>query len=881
MTGAQRIQKMIKSTHKRLHWLAYVSAFGGAAIIVSVWLILSLSGITESFSPKLRAATTLTVILFAGALIWRGFKRFKKPSINDARRHVDALSETHPATTFSDNPIHPHAKAAALWAEHRARVSKQAETLSAPSLLHKARAIDPLFLRILLPICLLASALFAGELFETRFKSAFSADYGSLVGADKLKAQAWVTPPAYTGQAPFDVAMNENFRAPQGSDFTIRVETHGKPKLRLIYGDKQETIPLLRGDDGTFETQLKLDLKNAVRAEIHWWGKRATYTIATNNDAPPKIEFDAYPKVDDNDRAAFGWKAEDDYGLAKIEFVLRPATEKSITSENSDAIALEIPGIEPRKANNTTAINFTRHKWAGIEVIAYLKATDAAGQSSASREVAFTLPEKLFLQPMARAAMEVRNVVLRETEDYSPATEKSPETQLMDDGRLIQVAPSKLEAAPQDIRRAAVMLDALTFKPETYFNDRVLYLGLRQAKEILATANNKPQADESESILWAVAMRAEYGTMADAARALEAARKALETALRDGAPEDEIKRLMQAYRQAVENYIEMRTAEALRRGINPSDLDDSMSGGDSNTVGDSDLERMLKALEELTETGASDQARQLLSDMNDLLENLKDIEFKQGKGGDGPQEEGPMSRALEKLAEELRDQRDLNDDTNRARKEQEQGSSQSDGQQGSNSTPSQGQQQGSTSPEDLARRQRELLNRRQSGLGSDNGEQPQGSEGTDENGYSESENGDYEMDAEGYRTTQQGDAFAEAESAQKKAVEALENGDLDEAARYQKQAEQALTRAATEMAETADKMRGEASGTGGDANQSDDPLGRPTGRGLVGNGDDIKVPDEADRQRAHQILEELRERSAKSGLTDEEMDYLLRLLKRF
>lgn len=863
MTGADRINRMIKSTHKRLNWLAYVSAFGGFALVLLFWIVLSLTGTLDLFSPKLRAAATLAIIFIGSLLLIRSIRTYTKPTIQQAFEQVDALSENRPASTLIDNPVRPHERAAQLWSAHRERVSVEAENLPRPSLWNQARAIDPFFLRFLTPLLLFASIAFASSETLPRLKKTFSADYGTLVGADKLSTQAWVAPPAYTGQAPFDVSTNQTFTAPTGSVFTIRVETHGSPKLKLFYGDKTKTLSLERGADGVFETQLTLDLQKNVRAEIHWWGERAAYDITSNVDKRPVIDFTEYPHRDENDRTAFGWSGEDDYGISKVELLIRPAKPRPGEEEIFDTIVLDIPGIEPQKANNNVGLNLTRHKWAGLPVIAELQITDAANQSSKSRQVTFQLPEKLFLQPMAKAAMEVRNVVLRDWNEYSNTD--LPAAELMDDGQIKPVLPSKLEKAPTEVRRASIMLDALTYKPETYFNDPIVYMGLRQAKQIIATADNKPEADASEEILWSVAMRAEYESLASAAQALEAARKALETALRDGASEDEIKRLMQAYRQAVQNYIDMRVAEAMRRGVSPEALDGESPAG--KMLGGSDIQDMLDTLSELSETGAVDQARQLLSDMSALLDGLKDLQLRDvGEGGDPLSDiQPPMAQALEDLAEELRDQRDLNDDTKQAQREQNGSSGQTDG-------------QNTQSNSDLANRQQELMNRETGNTNPDSNGMTSG----EANNQPNSENGDdYAVDEDGYRIEEQGNAMSQAKEAQKRAAEALAAGDLETAMRHQKQAEQALTRAATEMAEASDKMKAAQGNANAEDAQASDPLGRPTGQGMVGDGDEIKVPDKLDRQRAHEILKELRERSADSGLTAEELDYLLRLLKRF
>jgi hypothetical protein len=68
-------------------------------------------------------------------------------------------------------------------------------------------------------------------------------------------------------------------------------------------------------------------------------------------------------------------------------------------------------------------------------------------------------------------------------------------------------------------------------------------------------------------------------------------------------------------------------------------------------------------------------------------------------------------------------------------------------------------------------------------------------------------------------------------------------------------------------------------GDSGDAPR--DPLGRPQRAQGPDAGTSVKVPKEIEMQRAREILEELRRRSAEQTRPPVELDYLDRLLKRF
>jgi len=63
--------------------------------------------------------------------------------------------------------------------------------------------------------------------------------------------------------------------------------------------------------------------------------------------------------------------------------------------------------------------------------------------------------------------------------------------------------------------------------------------------------------------------------------------------------------------------------------------------------------------------------------------------------------------------------------------------------------------------------------------------------------------------------------------------------------------------------------------------ESRDPLGRlDPGMGMIDTGD-IAIPEEADLQRAREILDELRRRAGERARPQLELDYIDRLLRRF
>ena len=155
--------------------------------------------------------------------------------------------------------------------------------------------------------------------------------------------------------------------------------------------------------------------------------------------------------------------------------------------------------------------------------------------------------------------------------------------------------------------------------------------------------------------LWQMARAIEDGDMSDAEQRLQAARQALEQALKDGASEDEIARLMDELRQAMQEFLQSYMAEMQERGLPnmpmPSDQDMQM-------LSEQDLQEMLDRIEDLAKLGDREAAQELLSQLQQMLDNLQMAQ--PGQMNPADQE---MMRQMDELAEIMREQQRLMDDT--------------------------------------------------------------------------------------------------------------------------------------------------------------------------------------------------------------------------
>jgi uncharacterized protein (TIGR02302 family) len=298
-----------------------------------------------------------------------------------------------------------------------------------------------------------------------------------------------------------------------------------------------------------------------------------------------------------------------------------------------------------------------------------------------------------------------------------------------------------------------------------------------------------------------------------------------------------------------------------------------------------DLQNMLDRLENLARSGSRDAAQQLLSELEQMMENLQ-----MASPGQGDDDDDMMSQ-LDELGDMIRKQQELRDRTFRQGQEQrrrngqpgEQGQNrQGQNQQGQNQ---QGQNRQDQGLGDLRQNQQALRDRlnkllddlKNRGLGQNQqGQQRRGQQGQGQQGQQgQGQQGQGEMDQLG----RAGEAMGEAEGD-------LGNSDTDGAVDAQGRALEALRKGAQSLAQSMQQQMGQGPGRVGRfgrprADQNTDPLGRPLRGREYGDDTTVKVPGEIDVQRARRIIEELRKRFGEIGRPQDELDYIERLLKSY
>jgi len=539
-----------------------------------------------------------------------------------------------------------------------------------------------------------------------------------------------------------------------------------------------------------------------------------------------------------------------------------------------------------RKADKAkVSVDLTKHIWAARKVTGVLRAKDGYGHISESEAAFFTIPDKIFVEPLAKAIIENRQLMIEavqtEYQERPVLTRKDVKNQPIFD----QYQPRyRLDRAAPQAQRAVDLLGIITDQPAGYYEDPALFMGLNFIRSQIRYADKVEDIAHIPDELWKVALRAEFGTLGTALEEMREAERALREAISRRAPQREIDLLFDRYNGAVETYLEELRRKALE---NPPE-DQGGGGGSGPDTNQDEIEALLKAIEEANRIGDVDGARRALAKLAELLENLEiQLTPGGGGGGDGPPQDGELSEeeqeALEDLAELLGEQRELQSETERSEREaqngqseggdQEQGQEESgqDGgqeQQGGDQAGQQqggqqqggqqqgGQQQGGQSIEDLRGRQQNLserlaelqeqldglLDERQQQEGNAGGETEDGAAGetqddgaqgggdeADENNAARGGQGDDEAEngrgGGGEDETEQSleESIGGALEAMRRSDDALGDAELRESIAQMAEAIRALRQAGDQLAEQAsNQSEGQGEGEGQSAENGDE-----------------------------------------------------------
>ncbi len=855
----------------RAFWPLWVIALIGLALwILDVFS--ALPGIGGTILWAVLGVATLAALFY-------GFRRLRRPTRADAMRRLDDSIGSR-AVTMLDEDIavgRGEGDAEILWRAHRERVAKQAADARSPDADLRLAPFDPWNLRFAAVAVLLAAFGFSRVGGADRIAALLDPTPPAAEAATLAPAlEAWAAPPPYTGAAPIYLTEKdgETITVPTGSILTLRASGIAEAPVLTGLGDEafSEEAAGIYG----YSRELTADTDLAV---LFGETPQATWGFTVTPDLPPTVEIADAPAPTAERALGFSYLGRDDYGIvsANTAIIADRSGMDSAPEEIDPPIEIEL-GVFTGYADTPEPVDFeqdfTEHPLAGSPVQMVITVADAAEQTGESQVIRFTLPARIFTEPMAMALIEQRR------------------------------------ALAWDIRQAWDVLDlleAVTDYPDDYFTDSKAQLATSSAVKRLTYALEQDRVTDERAdildLLWQAALRLEEGDLSDQLEQLRAAQRRLQEALERGASDEEIERLMDEMRQAMRNYLDEMARQAMRDQQNGEQQQGQQQ--QQQTLSREDLERMLDEMEQSAKDGAREQAEQMLSMLGEMLENLQMGQSQSGEGGEQQQQE----QALQDM---MRRQQDLADETFRQLQEGMENRQQNrpgQGQNGEQQQPGQGQGEQGQQPQGQQ-------GQGQSGQGNQRGQGQRGEDGENGQGrgqgneFGQQGQGGNRRSGQGLSRSQEGlrgeldnllpnvpgegdarDALGEAEREMESARDRLGEGDLNSALDDQARALDALREGAQALAEQGrreaqENGQGQENGRGSRADTGSnpdelDPFGRVGRTFGPDDGKGVEVPGERARNRAQEIQREIRRRQGERARPEQERDYLDRLQDRF
>ncbi len=799
-----------------------------------VILLVSAALVIGGVLPKLAYWPRIAVLMVIGlALLWslRPLLGVRWPSRHEAIRRVEEKSGlSHRPVSAREDRLPPDSDPLqqAIWQEHRLRQLRGLTDLKAGAPESRWRDIDPRALRLPAALALFAALVLGSG--DTRSNLTDSLALSAPAPAIPLTLDAWLKPPSYTAQPPVlltSPAMVERLKTeaeiqvPEKSTLSLRISGAKAPILSfrgLTDGDGPSPdvpgfSPKVKTADGVFQAEVVMS-RPAIVTVTDGETQLGSWQVALIPDAPPMVEILGEPSGDSSGMLTAKWKTTDDYGVSGI------TADIYLADEQDEGVGFADPGIfefdpprlkislrkaSPREETGESRADVAEHPWAGFMVEMTLTARDAAGNRTESQARVFRLPERQFINPLARALIEQRRSLILNTEDTESV---------------------------------AAMLEALLTYPRGLIEESGTHIAIAAALSRLRNAEDGAGVDSVINMLWKIAVNVEEGRTADAKAEVEALRKELQRALRDGASPERIAELTDRLRKALDRYMKEMMAQAQKRMENGQAQPQMPQQG--QMISPQDLQKMLDMIQKLAESGANEAAEQMLSELENILRNLQP-----GMPQQGQMQQGPMSDMLDKLSDLMRQQQKLMDDTQRMQPE---GMAEGQPQDGPSGESQQGMGGLGDRQQDLGKMLQEL------------------------------------MEQMGKNGLQSPRAFGEAGKNMQGAEGSLRGGDREQALGEQGEAMSKLREGAKglarQMLQQGQGQQGSEGQTGEARGDDRDPLGRPMPNLGEDTGPDRDMlPSELAIQRAREILEMLRSRAGDTGLPKIERDYIDRLLR--
>ncbi len=612
-------------------------------LVLSLFCSLSWFGIFGILGYWLHLLLLGLILFFAvGSLFFLIHFRFPTTREINQRLEQENSLKNQPLSVQTDHVCFENSEdiSVIIWREHQRRMAKQLCHLKTGFIYPNSVVHDPLALRTLcILLCVCAFSFSFGSL-GGRLADAF--DFRPIVDETTMRIDAWITPPAYTGVAPIYLTKDEKkqLAVPEGSDVVVRVVNGAGITVKAkSEDDGREVLFSKKNEKGTLNDSIvhfETHLKHSIGLFVSSRHKQQQWHLQVIKDQPPTIRWLEKPGRILTGSLELQYELDDDYSVTKAFVEIEPFFYQ-YKSASSLYNAPEIKLLLPRggKGKMRTVQDVSAHPWAGSKVKITLVAEDGAGQQGRSKTFVMTLPQRVFSNPVARAVIELRRLLV-------------------------------LDASAKE--RVLDMLSALLVRPEDGLKNITHFLVLQSAWTRLSMAETEDNLRSVVDYLWQIALGIEGNQFESVQKNLKQAQAALRDALRYGAPATEIERLMADLRQAMDNYIHA-LAENAQDKSNPNNGNFSRPN-----LSEDSLQKKLNLIEEMAKMGSSLAAEQLLAEVEQTLDHLQVQKGNQSEEK-GQSKSAQMKEKMDQLGDLMHRQQEILNETHQLEMEQQRGES--------------------------------------------------------------------------------------------------------------------------------------------------------------------------------------------------------------
>jgi hypothetical protein len=386
--------------------------------------------------------------LFAAALVlalaslgWEGAK-FQAPTGANIDRRIEAASglKHHPLAALQDVPATGGAMGAEIWRAHQARMAQILAQARAGWPMPFAAVLDPFSLRALLLLLLATGAVIAGPELGSRLNAGFTLPPWPFAGP---QINAWVTPPAYAGQAPLLLTPGQKVTALTGSRITVILD--GSLDAIRFGGAKlpgSRLGPNSRRADGLVNA-------SGVLSIGPWWHRLARWRVTAVPPSTPVVVLNRLSLK--GSALQLDWTASDAYGLAALAVAIRPPGYNRALPEGAT--------LPANTGQGGATLDMRTSPYGGMTVAVTLEATNLANRHSSTPPQLVVLPPMPVHDPTAVALAAIRQHLA-----LTPNQSLSIAWQIM---HVAQAPPSAISyAADVQLAVLATALASLNTAPE-------------------------------------------------------------------------------------------------------------------------------------------------------------------------------------------------------------------------------------------------------------------------------------------------------------------------------------------------------------------------------------------------------------------------------